>query len=292
MKRGMKSGQILILVLLIVVVTLSVGLSVAARNLTNLRSSTQTDQSQRAFTATEGGVEDVLSRFASIKTAISSQNPGSTSCIITPNTADCPVTVGDLSAAVNVKSSRSYELSVNSGQVGQVDLTGYSGAVPVSIEWGKITSPNQETAPYASIEVTFVCSSNPCMGQSDNISPGTYKQRRYAYHITGSLHAPDELGFLTCPASCVGPSSDFAAKVQFSISTANVLFVRIRPLWKATTIKVYGDPATFPVQTYEINSSSSTSIGVSRKVKVTRTALPTLPAVFDFGLYSENAISK
>ncbi len=64
MKTAKKSGQILILVLLIVVVALAVGLSVASRNITNLRSSTQTEQSQRAFTAAEGGVEDVLSRLS------------------------------------------------------------------------------------------------------------------------------------------------------------------------------------------------------------------------------------
>ena len=59
----MKSGQILILVLLVVVVVLAIGLSVASRNITNLRTATQSEQSQRAFGAAEGGVEKVLSDF-------------------------------------------------------------------------------------------------------------------------------------------------------------------------------------------------------------------------------------
>lgn len=283
----MKSGQILILVLLIVVVTLSVGLSVASRNLTNLRSSTQTEQSQRAFTASEGGVEDVLSRFTSIKTAISSGIPGSTGCTITTNTADCPVAVGDLSAAVNVKISRSYELSVNPGEVGQVDLAAYTGAV--NIEWGKNAGSGVEATPYASLEITFVCntSASNCIDASNKVGLSGYKQRRYAYYIAGSAHS-GELGF----SSCTTPGVGYACRLTLNTNGSNVLFVRVRPLWKATTIKVSGDPATFPVQTYDINSSSSTSIGVSRKVKVTRTALPTLPAVFDFGLYSESGINK
>ena len=51
----MKQGQILILVLLVVVVILAIGLSVASRNITNLRTSTQTENSQKAFSAAEGG---------------------------------------------------------------------------------------------------------------------------------------------------------------------------------------------------------------------------------------------
>ena len=55
-----KKGQVLVLVLLVVVVALAVGLSVASRNLTNLRITTQSEQSQRAFNAAEGGNEHAL----------------------------------------------------------------------------------------------------------------------------------------------------------------------------------------------------------------------------------------
>ena len=68
MKR--KSGQILILILLIVVVALAVGLSVASRNITNLRTSTQAEHSQRALSAAEGGIEDVLSRLSTVASQV------------------------------------------------------------------------------------------------------------------------------------------------------------------------------------------------------------------------------
>src|SRR3972149_6444629 len=102
----MKQGQILILVLLAVVVILAVGLSVASRNITNLRTSTQTEQSQRAFSAAEGGVEDVLSRLSTI-----AQSPSIATGV------DVPVTVGDITANVNVKASSVYEAVVEEGTV-------------------------------------------------------------------------------------------------------------------------------------------------------------------------------
>ena len=47
-----------------------------------------------------------------------------------------------------------------------------------------------------------------------------------------------------------------------------------------------------PIQTYDITSTATTDIGVTRRVQVTKTALPQLPAVFDYVLYSESDIKK
>jgi len=102
----MKQGQILILVLLVVVVILAVGLSVASRNITNLRTSTQTEQSQRAFTAAEGGVEDVLSNLEAIGTAITTQGDAPAGCsLVGSDTAECDISVCGTGAKVNIKSS-------------------------------------------------------------------------------------------------------------------------------------------------------------------------------------------
>src|SRR3989344_2427210 len=118
MESRMKSGQILILVLLIVVVSLAVGLSVASRNLTNLRISTQTEESQRAFSAAEGGVEDVLSRLNAIS---------ADSRVLDSAGYTLPlIRVGDeIDATVNVKGKIIYKSTVELGKVAQVDLRTY-----------------------------------------------------------------------------------------------------------------------------------------------------------------------
>src|SRR3989338_6979057 len=100
MKR--KSGQILILILLIVVVALAVGLSVASRNITNLRTSTQAEHSQRALSAAEGGVEDVLSRLNYVAQYITTGTAVPGLVCTGSGQANCTVSVGNIDANVVV----------------------------------------------------------------------------------------------------------------------------------------------------------------------------------------------
>lgn len=59
-KSKLERGQILLIVVLVLVIGLVVGLSVATRSITNLRVSTEEENSQRAFSAAEAGVEQLL----------------------------------------------------------------------------------------------------------------------------------------------------------------------------------------------------------------------------------------
>lgn len=54
-------GQVLLIIVLVMVVALTVGLSVSLRSITNVRSSTEEQQSQRALSAAEAGIEQALS---------------------------------------------------------------------------------------------------------------------------------------------------------------------------------------------------------------------------------------
>lgn len=283
----MKSGQILIIVLLIVVVTLAVGLSVASRNITNLRTSTQTERSQRAFSAAEGGVEDVLSRLSQVANLISVGTPTPGCSVTSTTTATCNVIVGDLQANVNVQAKKEYEATLTTGEVAQIDLRTYGGNV--YIEWAK-NNTDEANSP-ASLELTFVCSPGAlnCIDVQNITSASGYKQRRYYY--PGDSSRTDEQLTGAMPV-CPSGSTEFKCKTAtLSLGGTNVLFVRVKPFWKDTTVKVSGDSG-FPVQIYEVNSLASTTEGITRKVVVQRTALPTLPAAFDYALFSEDPISK
>lgn len=265
----MKSGQVLVIVLLIVVVSLAVGLSVASRNITNLRTSTQTEHSQRAFTAAEGGVEEVLSRLSDV-----AGNPG----VNTAAGANVPVQVGDITAEVNVKGSTVYDAVIEEGTVGQVDLSGGNAPSQVKISWAKSSDP-LEVADPASIEVTIVY----------NSPVGDFTQERSAW--SGGGHTIDEEGFdrdLGCP-----PASGFETCARVNVNAAaNPLFMRIRVFWNKATVNVEGVDKPLPVQAYELTSTAATDLGITRKVNVTRTVLPQLPAVFDYVLFSQGDIVK
>lgn len=60
MQIKFQRGQALLLVILIMVVGLSIGLAVAGRSITNLRISSEEENSQRAFSAAEAGIEQAL----------------------------------------------------------------------------------------------------------------------------------------------------------------------------------------------------------------------------------------
>ncbi len=261
-----RSGQILILVLLIVVVALAIGLSIASRNLTNLRTSTQTEQSQRAFNAAEGGVEDVLSRLTSDYSSLSAGASKTT-----------PVNVGNIIANVSVKAAGDFESVIELGTVGQIILAGTSPCSQcLQVEWAKSgESP-------ASVELNEIYGNPP-------------SQDRSAW--TGGSHPADESGNFQGVNSC---TSDYSkcAKIDLK-SGAQVL--RIRPFWLRNTFRIScisgfscmsGTTGTLPVQTYQISSIAATDLGITRKVQVQRAALPALPAVFDYVLYSGGAISK
>ncbi|KKT82379.1 MAG: hypothetical protein UW79_C0007G0001, partial [Candidatus Yanofskybacteria bacterium GW2011_GWA2_44_9] len=59
MKRG--QGQVIIILLLVVVIALGVGLTVVGRSITEISTSTKTEDSTRAFSAAEAGIERALS---------------------------------------------------------------------------------------------------------------------------------------------------------------------------------------------------------------------------------------
>lgn len=55
-----QQGQILLVVVLVMVIALTVGLSLASRSITNLKTTTEESNSQKAFSAAEAGIERVL----------------------------------------------------------------------------------------------------------------------------------------------------------------------------------------------------------------------------------------
>jgi len=282
----MKQGQVLILLLLIVVVILALGLSVASRNITNLRTSTQTENSQRAFSAAEGGVEDVLSNLDEIGLIIGTTNapPPGTNCSssVGSDVATCGVDIGGLTANVNVASSNVYEAPIRLGNVAQVDVESLATG-NVKIEWAIKDDPLESvTDGPASVEISLVYGSSP-----------NYAVERW--YFRGDLGRSDETGDFTisgAASNCV-PSSEFEKCANIDISGfLNHRVIRIRPFWVKTTARVAGADFDLPLQTYEVSSTAQTDIGVARSLEVVRSALPQVPAVFDFALYSETDIVK
>lgn len=59
-QKALQKGQMLLIVILVMTVALTVGLSIATRSITNLRVTEEEEASQRAFSAAEAGIEQAL----------------------------------------------------------------------------------------------------------------------------------------------------------------------------------------------------------------------------------------
>lgn len=59
-----QQGQALLLVVLVLVISMTIGLSVATRSITNVRNSSEEQDSQRAFSAAEAGIERAINSSA------------------------------------------------------------------------------------------------------------------------------------------------------------------------------------------------------------------------------------
>jgi Tfp pilus assembly protein PilX len=66
-------GQILLIVVLVMVTALTVGLSVAARTVSNLRTAQEASNSEQAFSAAEAGIEQSLTNNTSVRGAFPNQ---------------------------------------------------------------------------------------------------------------------------------------------------------------------------------------------------------------------------
>lgn len=64
--RVAEEGQILLTLVLVVLVSLTIGLSISQRAISNLSTSTKTEQSSRAFSAAEAGIEQALRTNAEV----------------------------------------------------------------------------------------------------------------------------------------------------------------------------------------------------------------------------------
>lgn len=300
--RGMQ-GQILVLVLLIVVVSLAVGLAVATRNLTNIRTSTQAEHSQRAFTAAEGGVESTLSNLNKVAEAIETGNAGTTGCtnVQMKVSATCPLPSSVTGSGVNanvsasnvvVKEIKSYEKTIKLGDVAQVNLANTSSEF--NVQWIK----SGDLTP-ASMEFTFICTNDAsvsCPLQVDNVQMNITKlANTYGRHSVAFTSGASGTGFSPCVIDTT-PGTLFSCKENIKMpGSPKALLLRMKPLWNDVTVRIaptQADANNFPVQIFEITSTATTDTGLTRKIQVTRDALPVMPAIFDYVLYSGQDINK
>lgn len=255
--RKRQTGQIGIIILLIMSVLLTVGLSLAANINRDLVLTQQETDSARVFNAAEAGIEDALSSELTF--------------------GDSPAhvaldTINRVDVEYDVTSVRTLETRIPEAKSIEIDLTGAVDGNSLQIEWAHETSCTSKGVSPASLLVSiFYVDANG--------------DTRVRYQPIGGCDWGD--GF-----SVAGSGSGAYTKAQTITLQTDDLFARIKALYNDTHIKISGVGWTLPYQGFVIRSTAQSQTGnETRVVEVNRT-LPTAPTFMDYAIYSGTTIDK
>lgn len=249
------SGQAGLVVLLLTVILLTIGISVASRGTSDLAISRQEEESNRALNGAEAGVENALSQNLNFS---GSTYSGSVN-------VDSNLSVNYTIDKINILETRLFK-----GVSAQADVTGVANGQGIQIRWAKETNCSQN--PAALLVTVF-------RKVGTNI-----RQRSYAYRPC----ATPNNGFTQVSTD---PSGELFRQVTLDLKSGD-LFVRIKPMYGDTSVQVQGNGWNLPVQYYKVRSVADSNIGNEvRAVQVNRTN-PVAPSIFDFVLYSGRGIVK
>jgi hypothetical protein len=260
-KFNYQNGQALLIVVLVMVIALTVGLSIASKSITSFRSSTDTASSQKALSAAEAGIEQALKSNTSI-----------------PSTYISPSQEANYSTIVTTISGKTFLLNGGNPllQDSGVDLwlTNYSSdptklylspyyypsGSSFTIYWGDSTGGCNNAA----LEVVTITGtkSNPLLS-------------RYAYDPCQTRSGQNGFTFIgLSQASVGGKTFYYQATIPFG---NNGLITRIVPLYANAVMGVIGTN-TFPPQGSVI-TSLGTSGTTQRKINVFQ-GYPEIPAEY------------
>lgn len=283
MIKGKQSGQILLVVVLTMIVALTVGLSIAARVVTELKLSKQNEESQRAFQAAEAGIQQSLESKESIGSPIPFENNASFSTTF----------VEDLGSVIVVNNGLEVDQSVGA----DVWLSEYSAtqsglfsnpmgggsAVPITIYWGdpsqtSCLSSGDGVAPAIEVVLLKGPVSSPTIQKNIYEASGCASSNRISNASEGSTAGG--------PFTWNGVQFRNSASLQFGGSAlSNGLIMKVIPIFNSSVV-AFQAGITFPSQG-SVVESIGTSGDTVRKV-VYFQSHPQLPLeVFPYSLISQ-----
>lgn len=256
------SGQVAIVILLIMVVLLTVGLSLASRTTQELFLSQQESESARVFNAAEVGVEDALSQDFDLITGTVTLNPD---------------TVADVTTQTTISPSSTLETQLVEGAAVHLNLQNYNGNF--TINWARETTCNADAANNpgaASLLVSIYF-------EEAGVTKVTHEV------LTPCTRTPDDQFTLVNTAGTNGYYRQRSISVPPTMG-GTTLFARVRAVYADTALRVTG--TGLPTQFFTIRSAANTQVGEeSRTVEVGRT-LSGAPSFMDYAVYSGAGITQ
>lgn len=282
-----QSGQVVLILLLIMVVGLTVGLAVLGRSVTSVKISTAEEDSQKAFYAAEAGLEEALVRTS-----------------LAPFTGN--VTGASYNVSVTAENPSIYKFNDNTIQKDDTQTLWLSEH---TTDGTAVADPSSSDYPIN--QTVDVCWKNPGSGDIPAmeviILAQTKSNKKYA--VLRGVYDPDSSRYGTNKFEYVSgtPCTDYnygktlifgAGGFGLNTSTQRVIALRLRPLYNSAPIAVQAQsgcaptPCLLPTQDRTIDSTGQVSgVNIQRKVRVKR-SYASLPPIFDFVLFSGTTLQK
>jgi hypothetical protein len=241
--RDYQKGQILLIVVLIMVTTLTIGLSVAVRSVTNIRTSQDAADSEKAFSAAEAGIEKSLTNN-SAATGIFSNNSSYTTSIITVAGESFALNNGE---PVLKDDSSDIWLSSYPTYVNQ-----WSGNL--TIYWGQasdVCTQSEATNTMAAVELIVLSG-----------APANPQLTKYALDPCDQRSLVNNFQYIT-PGGGIVNGQNY--EYSYRIPVTQGIFIRVVPLYAPSLVAVSGCCNAFPAQGIVV-SSTGTSNTTERKI--------------------------
>ena len=257
----MQKGQALIVILLVLAVALTVGLAVVSRSVTDIGTSTTQEESSRALSAAEAGIEAALA-------APMNQQYNSIGVVGIPYSGN----------------SISIPEPLSAGESATIFMTGHDSD-------GNITEGVGEYSP-GSLDL---CWGTVSTGSKPAIEASLYYKTAGVYKITRYAYDPDSRGGFTASDTSIGSCpTDHSYLYHKTISglPSGKILLRVRLLYNGDTahfVAVSGS-SSFPVQGKNI-TSEATDGSTTRKIEVFQ-RYPDLAPMLDSAVFSGAGLVK
>lgn len=255
-------GQSLLIVVLVMVIALTVGLSIASKSITSFKNSNEQANSQKALSAAEAGIEQAIKSNASVANSNFSAGAGFTTTLTQISGTTFLLNGGN---PVSQDDGIDLWLTPYSSDPNLLYQNPWNGTF--TVYWGDASGPCNNAA----IEVIVVSGTrnNPSM-------------HKYAYDPCQIRSTTNSFTYISQGQSTVGGKA-FYYQSQ-TIPVTNGLIARIIPLYTNTPAAVIGT-AAFPSQGSVISSVGSSG-STQRKVDVFQ-GYPEVPSeYFLYNLFS------
>lgn len=292
-------GQIVIILLLLMLVALSIVLAFTQRSVTDVTTSTQAEQSTRAFSAAEAGIEKALSSPLPVGTTIPFSNDSSAQITGSGLLPYAGSTAGIEYPKIGRETTAQFwfvDPSVSGAPVAYYN----PAAATFNLYYGNASTtdlPAVEVAVVIQSGTTFYSKpyyfesssarSNPPNGNLFPVTPNCSGTETLATSILGSNRQ------FYCRQT-VGPIPDLGASGNCGTATCRLILARIRFLYinenHSLALAPIGAGNTLPpqVQIYNATGTSGQSQKKLQAFKVKDVVLPW----FDFAIFSTNEIRK